>query len=181
MSRLIHLNGPPAVGKSTLARRWVDEHPGALLCDIDVLRTMIGGWQDDFHRAGELIRTTALAMISSYLAEGNDVVLPQLVTRADELARFRRAAESARADYVGVVLEGPAAEVIGRFRDRAERNDRDPWTGAVVRVVDGLGGDDALRRSCADLDALAEAEGLLRVWVTDPDSTYDALVAAVGG
>ena len=181
MSRLIHLNGPPAVGKSTLARRWADEHPGTLLCDIDVLRTMIGGWEDDFHRAGELIRTTALAMISSYLASGQDVVLPQLVTRADELARFRQAAESARADYVGIVLQAPAADVIGRFRERAERDAHDPWTSAVVRVVDGLGGDEALRRSCQDLDALAALEGLLRVRVTDPDSTYAALVAAVGG
>lgn len=48
MSRLIHLNGPPGIGKSTLARRYVSEHPGVLNCDIDVLRTFIGGWEDDF-------------------------------------------------------------------------------------------------------------------------------------
>lgn len=43
VSRLIHLNGPPGIGKSTLARRYVDAHPGVLNCDIDVLRTLIGG------------------------------------------------------------------------------------------------------------------------------------------
>ncbi|MGI8702372.1 MAG: hypothetical protein ACR2JU_14445 [Nocardioidaceae bacterium] len=37
MSRLIHLNGPSRVGKSTLARRYVDEHPGTLALDLDVL------------------------------------------------------------------------------------------------------------------------------------------------
>ena len=46
-ARLIHLNGPPGIGKTTLARRYAAEHLGVLLCDIDVLRTMIGGWQDD--------------------------------------------------------------------------------------------------------------------------------------
>jgi hypothetical protein len=30
MTRLILFNGPPAAGKSTLARRYVDEHPLAL-------------------------------------------------------------------------------------------------------------------------------------------------------
>lgn len=36
MPRLIHLNGPSRVGKTTLARRYVDEHPGALVLDLDL-------------------------------------------------------------------------------------------------------------------------------------------------
>ena len=51
-ARLIHLNGPPGIGKSTLARRYAAEHAGVLLCDVDVLRTMIGGWQEDDGAAG---------------------------------------------------------------------------------------------------------------------------------
>ena len=43
MPRLLHLNGPPGIGKSTLARRYVEDHPQTLNCDIDVLRTLIGG------------------------------------------------------------------------------------------------------------------------------------------
>ena len=180
MSRLLHLNGAPAVGKSTTARRWAHAHPGTLLCDIDVLRTMIGGWQDDFHVAGALIRSAALAMISAYLAEGHDVVVPQLVSRADELDRFRQAAGSVGAQYVGVVMEAPADVVVARFRDRAAREADDTWTSAVAEVVDGLGGDEALRGTCETLDALAGAEGLLRVPVTAPDPTYAALVTVVG-
>lgn len=49
---LLHLNGPPGIGKSTIARRYADEHPGVLNCDIDFLRTLIGGWSVDFLRAG---------------------------------------------------------------------------------------------------------------------------------
>jgi hypothetical protein len=52
--RLIHLNGPPGIGKSTIAQLYVDEHPGTLNLDIDRVRCLIGGWRDDFGRAREL-------------------------------------------------------------------------------------------------------------------------------
>ena len=48
MPILIHLNGPSGVGKSTLAQRYVDEHPGVLNLDIDAVVSLIGGWRDDF-------------------------------------------------------------------------------------------------------------------------------------
>ena len=44
--RLILLNGPPAVGKSTLAQRYADEHPPALNLDIGRIRSMLGRWRD---------------------------------------------------------------------------------------------------------------------------------------
>jgi adenylate kinase family enzyme len=50
--RLIHLNGPPGIGKSTLARLYVGDHPGVLNLDIDLVRTLIGGWQDRFAETG---------------------------------------------------------------------------------------------------------------------------------
>ncbi|MBA3302830.1 MAG: AAA family ATPase, partial [Acidimicrobiia bacterium] len=41
MPRLILLNGPPGIGKSTLAQRFVDEHPLALNLDLDAVRAML--------------------------------------------------------------------------------------------------------------------------------------------
>jgi MoxR-like ATPase len=35
-ARLVHLNGPPGIGKSTLAAVYADRHPGTLNLDVDV-------------------------------------------------------------------------------------------------------------------------------------------------
>lgn len=180
MSRLIHLNGPPGVGKSSLSRRYGVDHPGTWLCEIDVLRTMVSGWQDDFHGAGARVRTAALAAITSYLASGHDVVLPQLVGRADELARFRAAAAEGNGEYVGVVVNAAPATVIERFRTRSTADGHEAWVRAVTDVVEGLGGDDVLTRSCRDLEVLADRERLLRVQSSDPETTYRRLLLALG-
>ena len=42
--RLIVLNGAPGVGKSTVAQRYVDEHPFALDLEPERLRRQLGRW-----------------------------------------------------------------------------------------------------------------------------------------
>ncbi|MFZ2012296.1 MAG: hypothetical protein WAV00_00555 [Nocardioides sp.] len=69
-------------------------------------------------------------------------------------------------------------EVIARFRGRAVAEGDDPWVRAVTTVVADLGGDDALRRSSLDLEALAAREG--QVPSTDLETTYTALLLALG-
>jgi hypothetical protein len=150
--------------------------------DIDVLRTMVGGWETDFHGAGSLIRTGALAMITAYLRTGQDVVLPQLVSRADELARFRAAAEAAAAEHVVVLLTTDPDDVVRRFHTRAATAGDDPWLRRVHAVIEEQGGDDALVQGHGTLASLAADDpSIVTVPSTDPDTTYDALLAALAG
>lgn len=81
MARLIHLNGPPAIGKSTLAARYADEHPGTLNLDIDRLLPLVGGWTEPANDTHLLLRPAARAMARAQLAGGHDVVLPQYLAR----------------------------------------------------------------------------------------------------
>lgn len=106
MPRLIHLNGPSRVGKSTLARRYADEHPGTLALDIDVLTGLIGGWKEDFLAALETARGHGRELAVRHLRSGCDVVLPQLVTIYDSGPdpAFEEAASTAGASYVEVAL-----------------------------------------------------------------------------
>jgi len=54
--RLIHLNGPPGIGRSVLAQLWVQDHPGVLNLDIDRLRVLVGEWRERFAETGEIVR-----------------------------------------------------------------------------------------------------------------------------
>jgi chloramphenicol 3-O-phosphotransferase len=45
--RLILVNGAPASGKSTLARRYVDDHDQAVLVEVDTLRMTLPNWEQD--------------------------------------------------------------------------------------------------------------------------------------
>ena len=182
MSRLIHLNGPPGIGKSTLARRYVEEHPGVLDCDIDVLRTLIGGWEDDFRRAGSLVRPAALAMIEAYLAAGSDVVLPQMLLDPRELARFEAAATRAGAAYVERVLMDSRDASVARFHRRGA-GEADPWHDTVRRIVEAGGGDRELRRCHEALERLlVERPAAVRIESTEGDAaaTYHRLVRSLG-
>jgi hypothetical protein len=112
-ARLILLNGRPGVGKSTLAERYLADHPGVLSCDPDRLRPMIGGDPAD---VAEAVRNLALAMAAAHLRTGHDVVIPQLVADPAQLQRFVVAAEEGGGGLVMVMLTGDVPDTDGYAR-----------------------------------------------------------------
>jgi len=108
---LLLLNGLPGAGKSTVAAALAAGRPGTLVLDVDVVRTLISG---DPAGAAEPARRLALDMARSHLRAGADVVVPQLVARPDQLARFSRAAADGGARFVHVILRVAAATLARR-------------------------------------------------------------------
>jgi predicted kinase len=179
VATLIHLNGAPGVGKSTIAARYVAEHPGTLNCDVDRLRCLVGGWQEDFAATGAIVRPVALAMIRAHLDGGHDVVLPQMLANEGERGRFRAAAVEHGHAYVHVLLQARPGEAVSRFYGRPGD---DPLHAVIRGVVEGDGGptviDDLDRRLAGT--AAETGETVTVDAGADVGATYRAVVAALG-
>jgi predicted ABC-type ATPase len=145
MVRFIHLNGPPGIGKSTIASAFTDRHPGVLNLDIDRVAAMIGGWGDSFVDSFEAGRLLAAAMARVHLANGHDVIMPQMMTHlnARELADFESAAAATKAEYVQILLTANVEPSVDRCMERARAGD--PRRDVVSEVIDERGGRDFVR------------------------------------
>ncbi|HEY0500622.1 MAG TPA: AAA family ATPase [Kutzneria sp.] len=115
---LLLLNGPPGVGKSTVAARYVDDHPLALNLDIDLLRAQLGRWPEDPGRAGLLARDLAVAAARTHLLAGHDVVVPQFLARPEFIDRLAALAASVDTAFVEVILLDSKENTLRRFQER---------------------------------------------------------------
>ena len=125
MLMLILLNGPPASGKSTLAQRYVDDHPLALNLDIDRIRAMLGRWAARPIEAGLAARELTIAMVRTHLRSGHDVIIPQYLGRPAFLEQLDELAGQEGMRLHEIVLLDSRANLLRRFRARADGPEAD--------------------------------------------------------
>ena len=138
MARLVHLNGPPGIGKSTLSALYADRNPGALNLDVDTLHRLVGGWQDEQTDTWPVVWSLVRAMAKTHLEGGRDVVLPQYHAKVDEVIELEKLAHRHGAGFRDVVLLDDREAAIARFDRRAQDSD-DPWIRHHHRLIE-LGG-----------------------------------------
>lgn len=166
------MNGPPGVGKSTLARRYADDHPLTLSLEIDTVRSMLGAWLAESDRSGPAAREIAVAMCVTHLRAGHGVIVPQLLTRREFVDRLRGVAEAEGASFVEITLLDERAAVLERALRRSE-----PDGGFSARALVAKQGNSLESAYDAFVDALAARPDAVVVDASSLDAAYAALVS----
>ena len=120
---LLLLNGPPGIGKSTVAKLLSSGHPLSLCLDIDMLRRSLGQWMDHPEQSGALARDLALAAAERHLRGGHGVVVPQFLGRLPFVERLERLADEIGAPFDHVVLMDDEQRASSRFLGRVDAVD----------------------------------------------------------
>lgn len=181
--RLILINGAPASGKSTLARRLAADPdavtPLALVLDIDVVRGLLGRWLEMPSDAGLLARQHALAMLSIHLHTGRDVIVPQFLGRIDFVLQLEEAAANQGAAFIEIALISTPEAAKERFQQRSihpeDQTHRDAATlesGTADRIPQMLEGILAVAAQRPRTQYVETIDG-------DIDGTYARLLTAI--
>jgi predicted kinase len=174
VSALIVLNGPPAVGKSTMALMYVDDHPMALRIDVDEVRDWLGAWRQAPQAAGLRARALATAMARDHLRAGHDVVVAQLYGRVDHLDELEAVAKEVGASYHEIVLMSNLASTLERFAQRGGPR--------LKETLEPPGGLDSIVELYERVEEMARDRTQATVVTSSPGeiaATYEAVIKAI--
>jgi predicted kinase len=126
MAELIITRGLPASGKSTWARKWVDEDPAERArVNRDDLRFNLYGTARPTHRQESAIGLVQQASVRALLTAGRSVVVDDLHLRARYVSAWVELAAQAGADFgIQDFTDVPMEECVRRDAERAARGDR---------------------------------------------------------
>jgi predicted kinase len=172
--KLIVLNGFAAAGKTTIAQKYIAEHPLALALEADAIVDNIGDWTSHEEEVRQLTFELTKAMLQVYLATRHDVILPYLVTSAAEVQEFQNIARAHSADYYEVLLHNERTDAIARLFARGKWGEATspPLTEADRPAIEALldkmetaleQRPDTISIPLKDADAEATYQRLLRV------------------
>lgn len=139
-TKLILLHGFAGVGKTTIAERYVNEHPLAMNLEGDRIIVMLGQWIKHEAKARELIFKLSQSMISTCLEAGHDVIAPMLPTNPEHIRTFEQIARTVGSEFFEVVLAVERDEAIRRLMKRGTWGEEgtDPLSEADLPVIEKL-------------------------------------------
>jgi predicted kinase len=170
--KLILLNGFAGAGKTTIARKYIENHPLALVIEGDEIIVNIGQWLENEEEARKLVFELVKAMVRTYLQSGNDVVLPYLVTNARHADEFETLAAECSADFYEILLHSDRPEAIARLLKRGTWGEAgvSPLTNQDLPAIEEL-----MSRMEAEIEKRPN-NTKITIKEDDPDDTYRLLM-----
>ncbi len=180
MPRLLLLNGPPGIGTTTLARRYVHDRPLALCLDLDPIRRNIGRWEEHEEQSGLLTRAMVAEMARMHLAGGHDVAVPQFLARVEFIEQLEAVATDAGATFCEVVLMDDKDAAQARFAARADDPELATHHAEAQRMVGGQAGLAAMYDLLQTVLAHRPHAIVVDTRAGEKEAAYQALLAALG-
>jgi len=119
--KLIIINGPCGVGKSTTAALLHAQLPKAFYLDIDAQRQFISQYHEYHEESFSLSMKIALAIVETALEAGHDVIVDKMLFDDAVIDRLLKIGRSCGADTYEVILWASKEEVMRRAEVRGYR------------------------------------------------------------
>lgn len=119
--KLIILNGPPGVGKSTIAARLHEEMPSSLLIDVDELRRTIPDYREQKKESLRRSYELTIEAIAEGLQGNRDVIVDKAISYADTLDTFTEVGRKEGGEVYELLLTADKNVVEKRATDRGFR------------------------------------------------------------
>jgi len=116
--KLILLNGYAGVGKTTIAKRYIEHHPLTLNIEGDQIIIMLGQWLSHEEQAREYVFALTKSMITTHLNSGKTVILPYLLVNAHHAEEFESIAKQNGASFFEVYLSIEKETAIKQLMER---------------------------------------------------------------
>jgi predicted kinase len=113
--KLILLYGFASSGKTTLAKKYLDEHPLALAIEVDQIISMMGQWRKFEEQARKIVFDHSKAIVKNHLLAGHDVLLPYLLTNPKHAGECETIAIETSASFYEVHINIGREEAIERL------------------------------------------------------------------
>ncbi len=116
--KLILINGPTGIGKSTIAGKIHQVLPLSFLLDIDAQRRYINGYRENREKSLDLVLKLSLVMVEGYLQSGHDVIIDKVLTDAQISERFLELGRRYGATVFEFVLNADKETSVARANER---------------------------------------------------------------
>lgn len=116
--KCIVLNGFAGAGKTTIAQRYIEDHPMALAIEGDEMIIHMGQWTEYENDARKQVYELTKAMVATHLAAGYDVILPYLVMDARHMKAIEQIAKDSGAEFYEILLHNERDHAIERLMKR---------------------------------------------------------------